>query len=65
MHFWVWKVLQFLLIPRKVYLCNILRVFLALGMALSQEEAKEVVAEARKKGIYIGQELVNALNALS
>ena len=29
------------------------------------EEAKEVVAEARKKGIYIGQELVNALKALS
>ena len=28
------------------------------------EEAKEVVAEARKKGIYIGQELVNALKAL-
>ena len=29
------------------------------------EETKEVVAEARKKGIYIGQELVNALKALS
>ena len=29
------------------------------------EEAKEVVSEARKKGIYIGQELVNALKALS
>ena len=29
------------------------------------EEAKEVVAEARKKGVYIGQELVNALKALS
>ena len=29
------------------------------------EEAKEVVAAARKKGIYIGQELVNALKALS
>ena len=29
------------------------------------EEAKEVVAEARKKGIYLGQELVNALKALS
>ena len=29
------------------------------------EEAKEVVAEARKKGIYIGQELVNALKAFS
>ena len=29
------------------------------------EEAKEVVVEARKKGIYIGQELVNALKALS
>ncbi len=29
------------------------------------EEAKEVVAEARKKGIYIGQELVNALKSLS
>ena len=29
------------------------------------EEAKEVVAEARKKGIYIGQELENALKALS
>ena len=29
------------------------------------EEAKEVVAEARKKGIYIGQELVKALKALS
>ena len=29
------------------------------------EEAKEVVAEARKKGIYVGQELVNALKALS
>ena len=29
------------------------------------EEAKEVVAEARKKGSYIGQELVNALKALS
>ena len=28
------------------------------------EEAKEIVAEARKKGIYIGQELVNALKAL-
>ena len=29
------------------------------------EEAKAVVAEARKKAIYIGQELVNALKALS
>ena len=29
------------------------------------EEAKEVVLEARKKGIYIGQELVNALKALN
>ena len=29
------------------------------------EEAKEVVSEARKKGVYIGQELVNALKALS
>ncbi len=29
------------------------------------EEAKEVVAEARKKGIYVGQELVKALKALS
>ena len=29
------------------------------------EEAKEVVAQARKKGIYVGQELVNALKALS
>ena len=29
------------------------------------EEAKEVVSEARKKGIYIGQELINALKALS
>ncbi len=29
------------------------------------EEAKEVVAEARKKGIYVGQELVNALKSLS
>ena len=29
------------------------------------EDAKEVVSEARKKGIYIGQELVNALKALS
>jgi len=29
------------------------------------EEAKEVVSEARKKGIYIGQELVNALKALN
>ena len=29
------------------------------------EEAKEVVAEARKKGIYIVQELVNALKALA
>tara|TARA_B100001093_G_scaffold199618_1_gene191768 strand:+ start:1317 stop:2009 length:693 start_codon:yes stop_codon:yes gene_type:complete len=29
------------------------------------EEAKEVVAEARKKGVYVGQELVNALKALS
>ena len=29
------------------------------------EEAKEVVAEARKKGVYIGQELVNTLKALS
>jgi len=28
------------------------------------EEAKEVVAEARKKGVYVGQELVNALKAL-
>jgi len=29
------------------------------------EEAKEVVAEARKKGVYVGQELVKALKALS
>ena len=29
------------------------------------EEAKEVVSEARKKGIYIGQELVKTLKALS
>ena len=29
------------------------------------EEAKEVVAQARKKGVYVGQELVNALKALS
>ena len=29
------------------------------------EEAKEVVAESRKKGIYVGQELVKALKALS
>ena len=29
------------------------------------EEAKEVVAEARKKGVYVGQELVNALKASS
>ena len=29
------------------------------------EEAKEIVAEARKKGVYIGQELVNTLKALS
>ena len=29
------------------------------------EEAKEVVSEARKKGIYSGQELVNALKALN
>jgi len=28
------------------------------------EEAKEVVAQARKKGIYVGQELVNALRSL-
>jgi len=29
------------------------------------EEAKEVVAEARKKGVYVGQELVKTLKALS
>ncbi|QDP68240.1 MAG: hypothetical protein Unbinned1007contig1000_52 [Prokaryotic dsDNA virus sp.] len=29
------------------------------------EEAKEIVAAARKKGVYIGQELVNALKVLS
>ena len=29
------------------------------------EEAKEVVAEARKKGVYVGQELVKALKTLS
>ena len=29
------------------------------------EEAKEVVAEARKKGVYVGQELVKALKELS
>jgi len=29
------------------------------------EEAKEVVAEARKKGVYVGLELVKALKALS
>ena len=29
------------------------------------EEAKEIVAEARKKGVYVGQELVKALKNLN